>query len=52
MKKKALCNADCCEFDLEICCRDCEKRTVCPEVCDGEEGKGYEADCNWRIDEK
>lgn len=50
MKEKALRKDSICEFDLEICCRDCEQRRDCPEVCDGVDEKGCEKACEWRIE--
>lgn len=47
-KMVALCKDALCYEGAEICCRDCEKRKECPEVCDGLEGVGVEAECEWR----
>lgn len=50
MEKQALCKESPCEFERETCCRDCQERKACPEVCDGVEEAGCAAACAWRIE--
>lgn len=37
-----------CIYGIELCCRDCTKKEKCVEICDGEEGKGCNGDCEDR----
>lgn len=38
-----------CENGGNICCRDCEMRFECVEVCDGPENGSVDDACEWRI---
>lgn len=45
-----LCVGHGCEYGLDICCRECEYRPECDEVCDGpEDGHGVDGECEFRI---
>lgn len=47
-KEMSKCLGGECIYGIELCCRDCTKKEKCVEICDGEEGKGCNGDCEDR----
>lgn len=47
-KSKAKCLGGICEHEKEECCRDCDERTTCEEICNGDDNKGCDAECESR----
>ena len=48
---RTICKDNTCPFDKIICCQDCEAAGTCPEVCDGLNGEGIYAPCEWKVEE-
>ena len=48
--KKSICKDHECEYEKEICCRDCECANNCVEVCDGMDAAGLAEPCDWRVE--
>lgn len=46
-KRAAICAVPC-EYECNICCRDCDERKNCDEACDGFDEDGVFAPCPWR----
>ena len=43
------CAGEECEKGVDLCCRDCEHRFTCDEVCNGPDNNGVDGHCEWRM---
>ena len=44
-KKMSKCKGEECIYGVIVCCRDCQDKTTCREVCDGIDEQGCDAAC-------
>jgi len=47
--KMSKCAGEDCERGVDLCCRDCEHRFTCDEVCNGPDDNGVDGHCEWRM---